>query len=39
MGWFDWVPTIEETADWAACRLVGHSWENGRCKNCGKKAS
>lgn len=39
MSWFDWVPTVGEVVDWTECRIIGHDWENGKCKTCGKKKS
>jgi hypothetical protein len=42
MSFLDWIPTIEEVADFVECRVMGHSWVwNGNktviyCEHCGK---
>ena len=38
MGFFDWIPTIDEVMDFWDCRVMGHEWRDGFCKKCGKKA-
>lgn len=42
MSIFDWVPTVPEIFEFAACRLVGHDWvddgDGGKvCDTCGKR--